>query len=56
VAAGLRARDLVRAVAAVLGGGGGGKDDIAQGGGTNAAAVPDALARLTSLVADHSGG
>ena len=55
-AAGIRARDLVRSLASVLGGGGGGKDDIAQGGGTNAAAVPDALARVVSLVADQSHG
>ena len=56
VATGLRARDLVRTMASVLGGGGGGKDDIAQGGGTNASAVPDALARVMPLVAEQGGG
>ncbi len=49
--AGLRAGDLVRAAASVLGGGGGGKDDVAQGGGTDPAKVPEALAAVEAAVA-----
>ncbi len=43
---GLKAGELVRTAATVLGGGGGGKDDLAQGGGPNASRVADALAAL----------
>jgi alanyl-tRNA synthetase len=43
---GVKAGELVRAAAGVLGGGGGGKDDVAQGGGTDASKVDEALARV----------
>ncbi|TDE92481.1 alanine--tRNA ligase [Occultella glacieicola] len=46
--AGAKAGALVRTAAGRLGGGGGGKDDIAQGGGTDAAALADALAAITT--------
>jgi alanyl-tRNA synthetase len=49
--AGARAGALARAAAGILGGGGGGKDDLAQGGGTNIAAIPSALASVTSAIA-----
>ncbi len=48
--AGVRAGDLVRRAAQVLGGGGGGKDDLAQGGGTDPAKVPDALGTVEDLL------
>ncbi|HRW18193.1 MAG TPA: alanine--tRNA ligase [Dermatophilaceae bacterium] len=41
--AGVRAGDLVRTAAQVLGGGGGGKDDLAQGGGQDASRMGAAL-------------
>jgi alanyl-tRNA synthetase len=41
---------LIRDVAAVVGGKGGGKADFAQAGGRDASKIPDALARLVSLV------
>ena len=53
---GLRAGDLVRGVAPVLGGGGGGKDDLAQGGGTRADAVGAALDTLRRLVGERAAG
>ncbi|HVF05622.1 MAG TPA: alanine--tRNA ligase [Frankiaceae bacterium] len=50
-ARGLKAGELVRELAPLLGGGGGGKDELAIAGGTNAAGVPDALAAVPGLVA-----
>ena len=41
---GVKAGELVRVAASVLGGGGGGKDDVAQGGGSDPAKVEEALA------------
>jgi alanyl-tRNA synthetase len=49
---GVKAGELVRLAAGVLGGGGGGKDDVAQGGGTDAAAVGEALRRLEHAVGE----
>lgn len=49
--AGLRAGDLARTAAGVLGGGGGGKDDVAQGGGADAALLGPALEALVAAVA-----
>ncbi|MGH8886717.1 MAG: alanine--tRNA ligase [Egibacteraceae bacterium] len=51
---GIRAVELVRVGAGVLGGGGGGKDDLAQGGGSNALAMPKALAEIERAVAERS--
>ncbi len=51
--AGLSAGDLVKVAAGVLGGNGGGKDDVAQGGGTDAAAAPEALAKVRTAIAHH---
>ena len=50
-ARGLKAGELVREAARVLGGGGGGKDDVAQGGGTRPEAVEEALRAVTARVA-----
>lgn len=45
-AAGVRAGDLAKLAAQVLGGGGGGKPDLAQGGGSDVAKIPQALAAV----------
>jgi alanyl-tRNA synthetase len=50
---GVKAGDLVRTAAQVLGGGGGGKDDVAQGGGTDPAKVREALERLEHIVGER---
>ncbi|MBO1301134.1 DHHA1 domain-containing protein, partial [Enterococcus sp. DIV1271a] len=42
-AAGLKAGDLIKAIAPKVGGGGGGRPDMAQAGGKNPAGIPDAL-------------
>ena len=47
---GVKAGDLVRVAAQVLGGGGGGKDDLAQGGGQDASRTGEALGALESRV------
>ena len=44
----IKAGDLARAVAGVLGGGGGGKPDMAQGQGLSADAIPEAVAAVTA--------
>ena len=44
--AGIKAGDLVRGAAKVLGGGGGGKPDFAQGGGSDASRIDEALKAL----------
>ncbi|MGG5316321.1 alanine--tRNA ligase [Enterococcus sp. AZ072] len=40
---GLKAGDLIKAIASKVGGGGGGRPDMAQAGGKNPAGLPDAL-------------
>jgi alanyl-tRNA synthetase len=50
---GVKAGDLVREAAKVLGGGGGGKDDVAQGGGTDVTKVQDALRRIEHVVGER---
>lgn len=47
---GLKAGDIVRDVAKVVGGGGGGRPDMAQAGGRDASKLPDALALVPQLV------
>jgi alanyl-tRNA synthetase len=53
---GIKAGDLVRIGAGVLGGGGGGKDDLAQGGGTDPTAVPAALEAVKTRIGQASSG
>jgi alanyl-tRNA synthetase len=50
-AAGLKAGEMVRAFAPVLGARGGGKADLAQGAGGDAAKLPDAFAAVKALLA-----
>jgi alanyl-tRNA synthetase len=50
---GLRAGELVKVAAQILGGGGGGKDDLAQGGGIDATKVGEALVRVEHAVGER---
>ncbi|HET8615971.1 MAG TPA: alanine--tRNA ligase [Actinomycetales bacterium] len=50
---GVKAGELVREAAQVLGGGGGGKDDVAQGGGTDASRTGEALGRIEHVVGER---
>ncbi len=52
---GIRAGELVRAAAGVLGGGGGGKDDLAQGGGQDPTKVVEALRAVEWRVGELAG-
>jgi alanyl-tRNA synthetase len=47
---GLKAGDLVREVAKIVGGGGGGRPNLAQAGGRDASKLPQALAIVPALV------
>ena len=47
---GLKAGDLVREVAKIVGGGGGGRPNLAQAGGKDASKLPEALAAVPQLI------
>jgi alanyl-tRNA synthetase len=53
---GVKAGELVRVAAGVLGGGGGGKDDVAQGGGSDPAKVDEALRSIEHTVGQRVTG
>lgn len=48
VAVGIKAGDLIKAIAPLVGGGGGGRPDMAQAGGKNPAGIPDALKQVSN--------
>ncbi len=52
IAKGVKAGDLIKTVAPILGGRGGGKPHLAQGSGNNPAAVDDALAEAKSWITE----
>ena len=51
IARGIKAGDIIRTIAPIVGGKGGGKPDSAMGGGTNALKIDDALAAVDDYVA-----
>ncbi|OIJ28896.1 alanine--tRNA ligase [Nocardioides luteus] len=51
IAQGVKAGDLIKELAPVVGGRGGGKPDFAQGGGTEVGRIDEAVAKVKSLVA-----
>jgi alanyl-tRNA synthetase len=53
---GIKAGELVRAAAQVLGGGGGGKDDVAQGGGSDPSRIDEALSQVEHVVGQRVTG
>jgi alanyl-tRNA synthetase len=55
-ARGIKAGDLVRAIAPIVGGKGGGKPDIAQGGGSETGKIPDAVREAGEWLQAKLGG
>jgi alanyl-tRNA synthetase len=53
---GVKAGDIVREVAKMVGGGGGGRPDMAQAGGRDASKLPDALNAVPTLVKNALNG
>jgi alanyl-tRNA synthetase len=51
VAKGIKAGDIIKTIAPIVGGKGGGKPDSAMGGGTDVLKVDDALAAVDNFVA-----
>ena len=47
---GAHAGNLIKEIASLVGGGGGGRPNMAQAGGKNPAGIPDALAKVISVV------
>lgn len=54
VARGVRAGDIIKAIAPICGGKGGGRPDSAMGGGTDLLKLDDALAALDDFVNEHA--
>ncbi|MDR3241083.1 MAG: alanine--tRNA ligase [Lactobacillaceae bacterium] len=48
IAKGVKAGDLIKAIAPAVGGGGGGRPDMAQAGGKNPAGIPDAFTQAAT--------
>ena len=55
VASGIKAGDIIKAIAPICGGKGGGKPDSAMGGGTEVSKVDDALAAVDDLILSKLG-
>lgn len=53
VAQGLKAGDLIREIAPLVGGGGGGRPDMAQAGGKNPAGIPAALEQVSKWLQER---
>ncbi len=51
VKAGVKAGDLIKAAAPMVGGGGGGRPDMAQAGGKNPAGIEDAFEAARKILA-----
>jgi alanyl-tRNA synthetase len=50
---GLKAGDIIKAVAPIIDGGGGGRPNMAQAGGKNPAKIDEALAKATQLIREE---
>ena len=50
---GAHAGNLIKGIAALVGGGGGGRPNMAQAGGKNPAGIPDAIAKVSEVLASQ---
>ncbi|MGB4595198.1 MAG: DHHA1 domain-containing protein, partial [Anaerolineaceae bacterium] len=53
IARGLKAGELIKRVAAIIGGGGGGRPDLAQAGGKDASKLSEALDQVTAYIREN---
>lgn len=53
MAKGAHAGNLIKGIAGLVGGGGGGRPNMAQAGGKNPAGIPDAIAKVSEVLADQ---
>ena len=53
MAKGAHAGNLIKGIAALVGGGGGGRPNMAQAGGKNSAGIPDAIAKVSEVLAEQ---
>ena len=53
MAKGAHAGNLIKGIAALVGGGGGGRPNMAQAGGKNPAGIPDAIAKVSEVLAEQ---
>ena len=49
---GVKAGDIVKEIAPIVGGGGGGRPNMAQAGGKDASKLPEALDKAKTLIAE----
>ncbi len=53
MAKGAHAGNLIKGIAALVGGGGGGRPNMAQAGGKNPSGIPDAIAKVSEVLAEQ---
>ena len=53
MAKGAHAGNLIKGIAGLVGGGGGGRPNMAQAGGKNPAGIPDAIAKVSEVLAEQ---
>ena len=53
MAKGAHAGNLIKGIAGLVGGGGGGRPNMAQAGGKNPTGIPDAIAKVSEVLADQ---
>jgi alanyl-tRNA synthetase len=53
VAKGVKAGDLIKELAPLVGGKGGGRPDMAQGGGNDASGIPAAIERAAAWITER---
>jgi alanyl-tRNA synthetase len=55
IAKGVKAGDIIKTIAPLVGGGGGGRPQMAQAGGKNPAGIETALSQATAMIKEKLG-